>query len=191
MIPAVSLLLLSLALVAGGCSGSGGKKGATATPRVTATAAATIRPTTTTAPAETPTPAPDIRQQDVSRLSGISQFIASSGGRVAKDLITYVDLTGDGVDEAVVPIGSTGEGANIAVFVYGYGPAGLSELLRVIPESGSVKDNIANGKLTITEPVFAPGDAMCCPSQLRVSTYRWNGEALVVESQRTEQAVQN
>jgi hypothetical protein len=180
-------LLVALAL-AGGCGGdSGDTPTATGTPEVAATATA---------------PAPDIREQDFAQLPAVSDFIATAGGEVAPNLITYVDLTEDGVDDAVVPISSGGEGGEIAVFVFGYGPSGLKELLRVIPEngfkdnivvpqSGSVKDNIVDGKLTITEPVFAPGDPMCCPSQLRVTTYGWNGSELVIEDQRTEQTVQN
>jgi hypothetical protein len=179
--PAIALapLLLALAL-AGGCGGdSGDTPTSTGTPEVAATA---------TAPAGTP--APDIREQNFAQLPAVSDFIATAGGEVATNLITYADLTEDGVDDAVVPISSGGEGGEIAVFVFGYGPDGLSELLRVIPESG-FKDNVVDGKLTITEPVFAPGDPMCCPSQLRVTTYGWNGSELVIEDQRTEQTVQN
>ncbi len=184
---AVSLLLLS-ALIAGGCKSGGGKNGATPTSTVKATL---VQGTATaTPPAQTPTPAPDIRQEDFAQVSAVSNYIAMTGGEVATDLITYIDLTEDGVDDAVVPISSGGEGGEIAIFVYGYGPGGLTDLLRVIPESG-LKDNIVDGKLTITEPQFAPGDPMCCPSQLRVTTYGWNGAELVVENQRTEQTVQN
>lgn len=185
--PALRLapLLLAFAL-AGGCGGdSGGTPTSTGTPEVAATATAIATPT-----GPSPTPAPDIREQDFAQLPAVSDFIATSGGEVATNLVTYVDLTGDGVDDAVVPISSGGEGGELAVFVFGYGPDGLSELLRVIPENG-LKDNVVDGKLTITEPVFAPGDPMCCPSQLRVTTYGWNGSDLVVEDQRTEQTVQN
>jgi hypothetical protein len=183
---AALLLLLSLALAGGGCKGKSGKDGATAT----ATAQATAPATSTRAPAGTATPAPAIRLEDFSKLPGLQQFLASSGGKVATDLITYVDLTEDGVDDAVVPISSGGEGGDIAVFVFGYGAGGLKELLRVIPESG-LKDNVVDGKLAITEPVFAPGDPRCCPSQLRTITYRWDGTQLIVADERTEPVVQN
>ena len=185
---AVSLLLLSLALAGAGCRSGGGKTGATATSTLRATVPAVT--STPIASAGTATPAPDIRREDLSALPQVVDFTAS-GGQVDTAGVTYADLTEDGVDDAVIPISSGGEGGDIAVFVFGYGPGGLRQLLRVIPESASLKDNIVDGKLTITEPVSAPNDPLCCPSELRVTTYAWNGEELVVESQRTEQTVQN
>jgi hypothetical protein len=178
---AVPLLALALALAGAGCKDEDGKNGATATLTVEATIEATA----------TPSGAPGIRDVAFAELAAVSDFIATAGGEVAADLITYVDLTEDGVDDAVVPISSGGEGGEIAIFVYGYGPDGLTELLRVVPQAGSVKDNIVDGRLTITEPAFAPGDPMCCPSQLQVTTYGWDGSELVIEDQRTEQTVEN
>jgi hypothetical protein len=183
---AALLLLLSLALAGGGCKGGGGKNGATAT----ATLQATIEATSTTAPTATATPAPDIRLQDFAQLPAVSDFLATAGGAVDTGAIIYADLTEDAVNDAVVPISSGGEGGDIAVFVFGYGAGGLKELLRVIPESG-LKDNVVDGKLAITEPVFAPGDPRCCPSQLRTITYRWDGTQLIVADERTEPVVQN
>jgi hypothetical protein len=177
---AALLLLLSLALAGGGCKGGGGKNGATAT----ATLQATIEATSTTAPTATATPAPDIRLQDFAQLPAVSDFLATAGGAVDTGAIIYADLTEDAVNDAVVPISSGGEGGDIAVFVFGYGAGGLEELLRVIPESG-LKDNVVDGKLTITEPVLAEGDPMCCPSNLHRTTYKWDGQHLVVAKEET------
>ncbi len=175
-------LLLSLATAAGGCSSNGGKSGGTATPKATATVPVEV--TSTPAPAETPTPAPDIRQQDLSRLPAVSAFIATAGGQVDTAAVVYADVTGDGVDDAVVPISSGGEGGDIALFVFGYGPGGLNELLRLKP-SMRFTARVTNGALQVDEAQLAPGDPMCCPSQLQRTTYRWNGQQLVIGTQET------
>ncbi len=174
-------LLLSLALVAG-CSSNGGKSGGTATPKATATVPVEV--TSTPAPAKTPTPAPDIRQQDLSRLPAVSAFIATVGGQIDTAAVVYADVTGDGVDDAIVPISSGGEGGDIALFVFGYGPGGLNELLRFKPAMRFTA-RVTNGALQVDEAQLAPGDPMCCPSQLQRTTYRWNGQQLVIGTQET------
>ena len=185
VILAVSLLVLPLALTAGGCKEQGGKNGATAT----RTIEATIEATTTAAPAETPTPAPDIRQEDFSQLPAVSNFLAA-GGRLDTAAVIYADVTGDGVDDAVVPISSGGEGGDIALFVFGYGPDGLSELLRLTPAM-PIKASVSNGVLQVDEAEYAPGDPMCCPSQLKRTTYRWDGQQLAIDKQETVPAAGN
>jgi len=185
----VIAFVLSAAAALAACDGDGGSGGTTPepSPMETMPTTATIEPTGT----QSPTPAPDIRQQELTEQPGLVSFLDASGGAVAASLITYVDLTGDGAEEAIVPVSSGGEGGDIAVFVFGYGPDGLAELLRVLPESGSLKDNIVGGQLTVTEPAYAPGDPLCCPSQLQTTTYRWDGSRFVVADRRTEQAVDN
>jgi hypothetical protein len=180
------LLSLAAAAFVMGCSSGdyGGNATVTETLQTTATAVVTV-------PAETATPAPDIRQEDLTQQSGLREFLSSSGGQVNTGSIIYADLTGDGADEAVVPIASGGEGASIAVFVFGFRPGGLEELLRVAPKSGSLKENIVDGQLTLTEPTYAASDPFCCPSQLEITTYRWDGSHFVVANQRTEQGVNN
>lgn len=177
---AVTLLSVSLALAAGGCGGKGGKPGATATRTIEATIEATA-----TTPAETATPAPDIRREDFSRVPAMSSFLATSGGRVDPAAIIYADVTEDGVDDAVVPVSSGGEGGDIALFVFGYEAEGLTELLRVVPAMPPIKASVVEGKLQVDEPTFAPGDPMCCPSELTRTTYRWDGRQLVIDAQET------
>ena len=174
---AVSLALLSLALVAGGCKDNDGKNGATATLTAEATMEATA-----TAPAGTP--APDIRQQDFAQVSAVSDYLATAGGQIDTGAIIYADITEDGFEDAVVPVSSGGEGGYLAIFVFGYGQDGLSELLRVTP-STAVNASVTDGVLTVDEAEYAPGDPMCCPSQLLRTTYRWDGAKLVVDSQNT------
>ncbi len=176
----VLLVLVAVTGLATGCDGGGAGDEATPTASPKGTmeeTTATPMLATATSPAE-PTPAPDI----LTGQPGLRDFLALAGGEVNPDDITYVDLTGDGPEEAVVPVASGGEGGHIAVFVFGYVGRELQELLMVRPDTGpSLKANIVEGALTITEPVFGPEDPLCCPSQLRTTTYRWDGSAFIVE----------
>ncbi len=180
---AVCLLLAPVAILMAACGGGGsGKATPGASPTTTAEA-----PTLTPPSSETATPSSGIRQLDPTREPGLRDFLAGSGGQVEPSRITYADLTDDGNEEAVVPVSSGGEGGDKALFVFGQEGAELRELLRVVADS-SLTAQVTNGRLAVTEPVFAPGDAMCCPSQLRKTTYRWDGSQLVVADQKTQPA---
>jgi hypothetical protein len=170
---AVAVLLMALLALAAGCDG-GGADGE-ATPGLSPTA----------------TPVPDIRQQDLTAQPGVERFLASFGGEVDTSRIIYGDLTGDGAEEALVPVWSGGEGGDIAVFIFGYGPAGLEELLQYMPKDGSLTGDIVDGVLTIAEPTFAPGDPECCPSLIRTTTYRWDGSNLVFSDVETVPAAED
>jgi hypothetical protein len=141
---------------------------------------------TSTAPASA-TGVQDIRQEDLTQQPDLQQFIQDSGGFVEKARIMYADLTGDGVDEAVVPVESGGEGGDIAVFVYAYTSGGLGVLLKGLPEDQRLTAAVTAGALTISDPVFADGDPLCCPSQLKVKTYGWDGSKLSIESEALQQ----
>ncbi len=170
-------LVLVPALLTAACGGGSGE-----TPAASATLEAT---------ATLPTiPPSGIREQDPTSEPGLREFLVSSGGQVEPERITYADLTEDGGEEAVVPVSSGGEGGDIAVFVIGYESGELRELLRFVPER-SLTASVTDGDLTVTEPIFAPGDALCCPSQLRNTTYRWDGSQLAVAAQETRPAEGN
>jgi hypothetical protein len=91
-------------------------------------------------------------------------------------------VTGDGAEDAIVPISSGGEGGNIALFVYGFGPTGLAELLRKTTDT-SLTASIVEGQLEVTEASYAVGDPLCCPSDLVTTTYVWDGTSLVPETE--------
>jgi hypothetical protein len=166
----VSLLLIALAALAAGCNG-----GDTPSPSPTAT------PEETATPTPTETPVPDIRDEDLSQHPALQDLLAA-GGEVDASRIIYVDLTEDGVDDAIVPISSGGTGGDLVVVVLGYGPDGLGELLRALPqEARSIRATVEDGQLVTTEGVYGPDDPFCCPSQVLTTTYRWDGSALVVE----------
>jgi hypothetical protein len=117
----------------------------------------------------------------------LQDFLAA-GGEVDVSRIIYVDITEDGVDDAVVPISSGGTGGDLAVIVLGYGPDGLGELVRVVPrEARSIRAKVEEGQLVTTEGVYGPNDALCCPSQILTTWYAWDGSALVADRQETAQ----
>jgi hypothetical protein len=170
----VCLLPLVAAALSFGCDEDSNGGSATATDTLQATAT----PAPVTDQPGSPTPAPDIRQEDLTQQAGLQEFLSTSGGTVDPAAIIYDDLTQDGVEDAVVPVSSGGEGGNIALFVYSYQPAGLEEVLRVLPEM-SLTAGVVAGTLQVTQPVYAEGDPMCCPSQTETTTYQWDGRQLV------------
>jgi hypothetical protein len=146
------------------------------------TPTSTLAPTDVpTIPADTPTPAPDIRAEDLTQQAGLQEYLTASGGVVTQEAIVYSDVTDDGSEDAIVPVSSGGEGGNIALFVYGFGPSGLAELLRKTTDT-SLTASIVDGQLEVTEASYGPGDPFCCPSDLITTTYRWDGSALVPET---------
>lgn len=169
-------VLLALVALAAACNDGDETPSASPTPLSTATA--------TPIPA-TPTPVSDIRDEDLTQHPALQDLLAA-GGEVDGSRIIYVDLTEDGVDDAIVPISSGGTGGDLAVVVLGYGPDGLEELLRVLPrETRSIRAKVEEGQLVTTEGVYGPNDALCCPSQILTTWYGWDGSALVVEREET------
>lgn len=166
--------LLVAALVIAGCGENDGQAETTPSPVIEPTATVEI--------------ASDISDVDFSQVSVVQSLLEDSGGRLLPEEIVFADLTGDGVDEAVVPINSGGTGGDIAYAVFGERGGELKELLQVKPEAGRVTTAVEDGVLVETQPVYAPEDPLCCPSQLRRTYYRWDGEELVVDREETETA---
>ena len=177
---AVPLLLVALAAGCGEGGTDSGGSSASSTPTVEATAA--------TATPAVPTPASDIRDEDLTSQPGLQEFLASFGGEVLPIDTMYADFTEDGVEEAVVHVSSGGTLGNLAVFVFGYGPGGLQELLREIPPAealrGHIRATVEAGQLVVTWAIYGPDDPNCCPSGgLRSRYYRWDGQELVIEQE--------
>lgn len=143
-------------------------------------------PAPTLEPTETVVASPDIEAVDFSQVPAVEDLVAESGGRLLPQEIVFADLTGDGADEAVVPISSGGSGGNVAYAVFGYRGGDLEELLVVRPEAGRVTVSVEDGALVETQPVYAPEDPLCCPSELRHAYYRWDGSELVVDHETME-----
>ena len=174
---AVAIGLVALVVLAAACNDGGETLRPSPAPLFTATATPVLA---------TATPVPDIRDEDLTQHPALRDLIAA-GGEVDASRIIYVDLTEDGVDDAIVPISSGGTAGDLAVVVLGYGPNGLEELLRVLPrETRSIRAKVEEGQLVTTEGIFGPNDALCCPSIL-TTWYGWDGSALVVEREELEE----
>jgi hypothetical protein len=177
------VLLLVVALLVAACD-IGQEQEPEATP--TSSPEPTSSPAPTLEPTATVVASPDIEAVDFSQVPAVEDLLAESGGRLLPEQIIFADLTGDGAEEAVVPISSGGSGGNVAYAVFGYSGGDLEEFLVVRPEAGRVTVSVEDEVLVETQPVYAPEDPLCCPSELRHTYYRWDGSELVVDHQTTE-----
>jgi hypothetical protein len=163
-------------LVALGMSCRGGGKEQKATPTGT----------TTVSPTSTPTPQPvDIRGVDLSKESDVAALMQRIGGEVVPEDVIYADLTGDGQEEAVVPIFSGGTAGNLAFIVLGYRDGKLAALLTEVPAEGSVQVSVVNQQLVESLPVYSAGDLPGFPSEIKNVYYAWNGSSFVVAKELT------
>jgi hypothetical protein len=149
------------------------------TPNASATA-----PTTSTA-AGTPGTAPpgsSMRGLDFTQPPYAAELTQrAGGGDVSAERVRYIDLSGDGVEEAVVIVESGGTLGDIGVGIYQAGGTG-PRLVYFRKLVGHV--DIRNGIVVMIEGAPAPGDPECCPSQLRESSIEWRNSAFEVTSER-------
>ncbi len=143
--------------------------------------------TSSPTPGPTPTPSQAIRMLDLKNAPPVQKVIAESGGQFVPSEVVYADLTGDGQEDAVVPISSGGTLGDIAFVVLGATGGNTRTLVSEYPRDGRGLHVVVFGdKLVVTEAVPGPDDPECCPSQLRKTIYGWNGVTLAIESVSTE-----
>ena len=92
----------------------------------------------------------------------------------------FDDVTGDGKADALVRVMTGGTAGAVAVYVLSTDGTKSSNLRVVMRNQrlyrATVKVNDAHN-LVVRVPVFAAGDALCCPSRARDRTYAWNAKA--------------
>jgi hypothetical protein len=117
-----------------------------------------------------------------------SDFCTSDQKPIYIDYVNYVDIDGDGKEEAIVRASSCLAGTSGADInsVYRLLPDGSISEIKINRNnySDSWKDyglTIKSGKLTETLPIYASDDANCCPSKgTRDIVYKYvNGEFFV------------
>jgi hypothetical protein len=185
------VLLLSLGLLGAACDGDNG--GGSPTGQVTPLETSAENGTPLETPAETSeasTPGARIRDVDFTQEPAVADYLRLSGGQIDPASIIYADLTDDGIEDAVVPISSGGEGGFIALFVYAPDPSGTPQQVLDHQSNTSLTVTVENGQLVVREASFAEGDPFCCPSQIKVTVFEWDGSALAVLEERTEPAPQ-
>ncbi|HUS82300.1 MAG TPA: hypothetical protein VM013_03470 [Dehalococcoidia bacterium] len=164
-----SALAVALALAAGCSDGDNGEK-PTATPQ-----------RATASPAVTPSPLPDLRTLDLSTQPEVRDLAERLGGQVSAEEVIYADLTGDGRDDAVVPISSGGTQGDLGFIVLGYVGGELKALLTEAPREGGVRVAVSGGSLVESLPVYAGGDLPGFPSKIKSVYYAWKDGSLVVD----------
>lgn len=202
-------LLLTLMATAGllaSCS-SGGE---TATDHTTATAtgrATTSTPRTTTTAEVTTTvaPPPDIRSLDLR--SGTYRVPCPLGGPETEihpaqatsptpegNVViesfdpVFGDVTGDGIDDAVIAVNCAAQGGNAVV----------SSVILVISETGGLRQvgppidgyapKLVGSTLGVARAVYAADDPMCCPSSVRYVPLRFSVDHLAETTSRAPMA---
>ena len=144
----------------------------------------TVPPIVETAEDAAKTPDVDIRTLDLEAAKDVQALLTQTGGLYEQENVIYVDLTGDGADEAIVPVSSGGTLGDIAFLVLTpMGGGTLALLTQARDTQTGLTVEIVDGQLVETRPEPGSDDPECCPSMLRVTVYEWDGEALVVESE--------
>ena len=162
IIRAAGVLLVLAAVACGSGSSQPAASTATAEPQPSA---ATAGPAVTYA---------SLRDVDFEAPEIVAELISrAGGGEVDARRVVFEDLTDDGDEEAVVVVESGGTLGDIGVAVYRL-IENRPELAFFLALTGRVE--VRFGFVVIEEGVYAPGDAQCCPSQLRELTYGWDGE---------------
>ncbi len=191
MIPRYPVAVLALvaftALALYGCgngsNGTGSAKSATAgaTDAASSTSVGTASDTTAVA---TGTVSSQIRSIDLKQTAPVQRLLQDTGGQFVQSEVLYGDLTGDGIEDAVVPISSGGTMGDIAYVVLTPSGSGVATvpMAKGGTTSGGVAVSIEGNKLIDTRPQYGPNDANCCPSLLRKTTYAWDGHQLAVAS---------
>jgi hypothetical protein len=92
----------------------------------------------------------------------------------------FADVTGDGKSDALVRVMTGGAAGSVAVYVLSTDGTTGSDLQVVMRNQrlyrATVRVNDAHN-LIVRVPVYAAGDAMCCPSRARDRTYAWDAKA--------------
>ncbi|MEZ4400174.1 MAG: hypothetical protein R3B06_09155 [Kofleriaceae bacterium] len=95
------------------------------------------------------------------------------------------DVTGDGVDEAVVLTAFNGGGSGYFTGIDVYAMVGAEpEIIGGIPggdrgDGGIASVAIADGVVTVERFMSTDEDGACCPSQLQHERWRWDGKTFV------------
>ncbi len=140
----------------------------------------------TTPLAITATPSSAIRSIDLKGAASVQKLLDDTGGQYLQANVIYADLTGDGAEDAIVPISSGGTLGDLAFVVLALSGDETAPLLSEFPQNGrGLAVAVVTGKLVMTEALPGPDDPECCPSELRKTTYAWNGTTLAVESVKT------
>lgn len=143
-------------------------------------AAATTTTGTTTTPAASANPGQaffhDALVADPHTLTAIRAALTSHAA-IVDPATQYGDLTGDGKQDAIVRVHSTGAAGVTAVYVFSTDGA-PKKALRVVFRNQLLYRAVTTvadaDQLQIDQPLYRAGDDLCCPSKLTRRRYRWS-----------------
>jgi hypothetical protein len=98
------------------------------------------------------------------------------GGYALLGSISYGDMDGDGLEEAVIPTDSYGTGGSFGFLVY-HQAVGAPQLIAAVP-GYKVLPQIIAGQLVVTQPFYFGFEANCCPTGVMTTPYLDQNNAL-------------
>jgi hypothetical protein len=97
----------------------------------------------------------------------------------------FVDVTGDGRQDAVILVSTGGAAGNVGLYVFStHGQATTGDdrtSLKVVFRLQSLYDaslRLNGTTISVLEPRWSRGDDLCCPKKLRERDYRFDAKAL-------------
>jgi hypothetical protein len=158
----------------------------TALPLATTAALAIAGPVATVARAE-PTQSQTVFTQklldDAKTSAGVKRMLKSTSA-IVDPRSGFVDVTGDGRQDAVILVSTGGAAGAVALYVFSThgqaaGDTGDQTSLKVVFRLQSLYGaslRINGTTLSVLEPHYAKGDDLCCPKQLRERDYRFDAK---------------
>jgi hypothetical protein len=108
---------------------------------------------------------------------------ATASGAPVLEEVTYADLDGDGAEEAVLPLFSTGAAGRYTGYMLFHEDDPGPRLLAV--EGGpNVIARVVDGTLVVTHSIYAGFEGFCCPSAGRIVTNVLTADGLMEVSEQ-------
>jgi hypothetical protein len=121
---------------------------------------------------------------DEKTTSGVKKLLQSKAA-IVDPRSGFVDVTGDGRQDALVLVSTGGAGGAIALYVFSTHGQSTSSTdttsLKVVFRLQSLYDaslRINGTSISVLEPRFAKGDDLCCPKQLRERDYAFDAKSV-------------
>jgi Ni/Co efflux regulator RcnB len=110
--------------------------------------------------------------------SAIKTLLRSGGGFVDRG-VAFRDLTGDKRDDAVVRVQSGGAAGAVAVYVFSTANRKGGKLRAIFRSQRLMRAStrVLKGVVSYRTSRYAPGDELCCPSQVSQSTLAYDRDA--------------
>ncbi len=114
-----------------------------------------------------------------SRTTAAIKQALRSGAAFVEPMPTFVDITGDAKDDAIVAVLTPGAAGAIAAYVFSTdgAPGGDEAKLRSVFRSQSLyrgRAYVRSGALLVDAPVYKRGDDVCCPNKMSQREYNWS-----------------